>query len=70
MYGISEIVTFMVFVWLIVNMDLPPVSVCCIINVQWLALYLIFDNVQPLSLTLQIETLENYASLMTIGECE
>lgn len=27
----------MVFVWLIVNMYLPPVSVCCIINVERLA---------------------------------
>jgi len=34
----------MVFVQLIVSMELPPVSVSCIINVHWLAH--IFDNQQ------------------------
>jgi hypothetical protein len=70
MSGISEIVTLMVFVWLIVSMELAPVSVSYIINVQWLAY--IFDIQQcPTTVTdTENRNNKNYASLMMIDQCE
>ena len=59
----------MVFVRLIVNFDFPPASVCCIINVQWLA-YIFNIQQSPNTVILKIEIIKKYVSVMMIDQCK